>query len=123
MPSDRYDVIIGIGAGDGTFTRRLAPSGKRILLLVLRGYPGYQCPLCTKQFADFRGKADAFKKAGARVVFVYPGPADALKDKAAEFVKGKDYPTHFTVLLDPDRVSRHRTICPVSLTPLPVGRK
>jgi thioredoxin-dependent peroxiredoxin len=73
-----------------------------IVLVVLRGYPGYQCPICTKQFGELLGKADEFKKAGAQVVFVYPGPADKLKERAGEFVKGKDYPAHFTVLLDPD---------------------
>lgn len=73
-----------------------------VVLVVLRGYPGYQCPLCTKQFGEFLGKADEFKKAGATVAFVYPGPAAALKQKATEFVKGRDYPAHFRVLLDPD---------------------
>jgi peroxiredoxin len=76
--------------------------GGPVVLVVLRGYPGYQCPICTRQFAECRGKADEFKKAGAQVLFVYPGPADGLKDRAAEFVKGKDYPAHFTILLDPD---------------------
>ena len=76
--------------------------GGPVVLVVLRGYPGYQCPICTKQFAEFRGKADAFKKAGAKILFVYPGPADGLKDRAAEFVKGKDCPAHFAILLDPD---------------------
>ena len=34
MSTDRYDVIIiGTGAGGGTLARRLAGSGKRILLL------------------------------------------------------------------------------------------
>jgi thioredoxin-dependent peroxiredoxin len=73
-----------------------------VVLVVLRGYPGYQCPLCTKQVGELIGKADDFKKAGAQVVLVYPGPADKLKEHAAEFVKGKDYPAHFTLLLDPD---------------------
>lgn len=73
-----------------------------VVLVVLRGYPGYQCPLCTRQFGEFVGQADAFKAAGAKVVFVYPGPSDKLKERAAEFVKGKDYPDHFTILLDPD---------------------
>ena len=76
--------------------------GGPVVLVVLRGYPGYQCPICTKQFGEFLGKADEFKKAGAQILFVYPGPADKLKDRAAEFVKGKDYPAHFTLLLDPD---------------------
>ena len=73
-----------------------------VVLVVLRGYPGYQCPICTAQFAELRAKADELKKAGAQVVFVYPGPADKLKEKAGEFFKGKDYPEHFTILLDPD---------------------
>lgn len=73
-----------------------------VVLVLLRGYPGYQCPLCAKQVAELIGKADDFKKAGAQVLLVYPGPAEGLKAKAAEFVKGKDYPAHFTLLLDPD---------------------
>jgi peroxiredoxin len=52
--------------------------------------------------AEFIKKGDELKKAGATVLFVYPGPADKLKEHAAEFVKGKDYPAHFTFLLDPD---------------------
>jgi peroxiredoxin len=80
---------------------KLTESGP-VVLVVLRGYPGYQCPLCTKQFGEFLSRADEFKKAGAQVLFVYPGPADKLQERAGEFVKGKDYPAHFTVLLDPD---------------------
>jgi peroxiredoxin len=76
--------------------------GGPVVLVVLRGNPGYQCPICSTQFAGFRKKADAFKAAGAKVVFVYPGPADKLKERADEFVKGKDYPEHFQFLLDPD---------------------
>jgi choline dehydrogenase-like flavoprotein len=39
MPSDNYDVIIiGSGAGGGTLAHKLAPSGKRILLLERGGY-------------------------------------------------------------------------------------
>lgn len=87
--------------GEKVKLSKLTESGP-VVLVVLRGNPGYQCPICTKQFTEFRGKADEFKAAGAQVVFVYPGPTDGLKDKAAEFVKGKDYPAHFTLLLDPD---------------------
>ncbi len=75
-----------------------------VVLVVLRGYPGYQCPLCTRQVGEFLTKADDFKKAGAKVLFVYPGPAAKLKEKAGEFVKGKNYPDHFQFVLDPDYV-------------------
>jgi thioredoxin-dependent peroxiredoxin len=80
---------------------RLTDSGP-VVLVVLRGYPGYQCPICTKQFAEFLGKAEGFKAAGAKVIFVYPGPSDQLATRASEFVRGKDYPEHFQILLDPD---------------------
>lgn len=73
-----------------------------VVLVVLRGYPGYQCPLCTAQFGEFLTKADDFKAAGAKLLFVYPGPASKLKAHAAEFVSGKDYPDHIQILLDPD---------------------
>ena len=73
-----------------------------VVLVVLRGYPGYQCPLCSRQFGEFLGKADDFKAAGAQVVFVYPWPADKLPQYAGDFFKGRDYPAHFTVLLDPE---------------------
>lgn len=73
-----------------------------VVLVVLRGYPGYQCPLCTKQFAEFLKAADDFKAANATLLFVYPGPADKLKEYAKEFTQGKDYPDHFQLLLDPN---------------------
>jgi thioredoxin-dependent peroxiredoxin len=87
--------------GKKTKLGTLAKTGP-VVLVVLRGYPGYQCPLCTRQAGEFLRKADEFKKAGATVVFVYPGPSKDLKSKADEFVKGKDYPEHMTILLDPD---------------------
>ncbi|MEI7688486.1 MAG: peroxiredoxin family protein [Planctomycetota bacterium] len=88
---------------DGSTTQltKLTKQGP-VALIVLRGYPGYQCPICTTQFAEFRAKAEGFRKLGANVVFVYPGPADKLKDHASAFVKGKDYPEHFQFVLDPD---------------------
>jgi thioredoxin-dependent peroxiredoxin len=88
-------------AGDNVKLSKVAEDGP-VILLVLRGYPGYQCPLCTKQVGEFLGKADDIKKAGAKVLLVYPGPSEKLQAKAEEFVKGKDYPEHFTLLLDPD---------------------
>ena len=39
MTTEHYDVIIiGTGAGGGTLAHKLAPSGKRILLLERGGY-------------------------------------------------------------------------------------
>lgn len=70
-------------------------------LLVLRGYPGYQCPICTRQVGEFLGRAGDFAEAGARVVMIYPGPAADLDEHAREFVRGRSFPEHFTFLIDP----------------------
>lgn len=90
-----------LGGGKEKLSKLAGP----VVLVVLRGHPGdpgFQCQNCADQAADFLGRADGFKAAGATVVFVYPGPAEKLKEHAAEFVKGKDYPAHFKLLLDPD---------------------
>ena len=39
---------------------------------------------------------------GAEVVMVYPGPSDDLKSHAADFLKDKDWPQDFLLVLDPD---------------------
>ena len=73
-----------------------------VVLVVLRGWPGYQCPFCTRQFGDYRAKAAKFDKSGARVLFVYPGPGDGLKTHAEAFTSSTAIPAGFRILLDPD---------------------
>ena len=73
-----------------------------VVLVVLRGYPGYQCPFCNRQVADFLQNARAFSDAGTRVMLVYPGPPDGLQQHATEFAAGRTLPNHFDLLLDPD---------------------
>jgi peroxiredoxin len=72
-----------------------------VVLVVLRGYPGYQCPFCNRQVQDFIQKAQGFADAGAHVVLVYPGPAQNLDAKANEFLADKTLPENFDLLLDP----------------------
>jgi len=74
----------------------------KVALLVLRGFPGYQCPLCQRQVHDFVKHATAFAEAGVKVVFVYPGPRDAVSAKANQFLEDKNFPESFEMLLDPD---------------------
>ena len=73
-----------------------------VVLVVLRGYPGYQCPACYAQFGDFLGKAKRFEDAGATLLFVYPGAAAGLAERAKEFVADRDLPKNARMLLDPD---------------------
>jgi peroxiredoxin len=73
-----------------------------VVLVVLRGYPGYQCPYCNRQVQDFIQKAQSFADAGAHIVLVYPGPAQDLGAKANKFLADKKLPDHFDLVLDPD---------------------
>lgn len=72
------------------------------VLVVLRGFPGYQCPLCNRQVQDYLQSAEAFAQAGARILLVYPGPPAELTQRATEFLAGRKLPANFTLLLDPD---------------------
>jgi len=75
---------------------------KQVVLVVLRGWPGYQCPLCTRQVNDFVSHASELDGAGAQVLMVYPGPAADLKAHAQEFLQNKQWPKSFLFVIDPD---------------------
>ena len=92
-----------LNALDGTpvsLSKLLAKSS--VVLVVLRGYPGYQCPNCTAQVGELISHADEFAAANAEVVLVYPGAAAKLAEHAGEFLKSGKLPARFTLLLDPD---------------------
>lgn len=73
-----------------------------VVLLVLRGYPGYQCPICTRQVGQFISNAAKLKAAKASVIMVYPGPAKDLEKRADEFIRDQSLPENFYFLVDPD---------------------
>ncbi len=73
-----------------------------VVLVELRGWPGYQCPVCTRQVHDYVASASRFKAAGVQVLMVYPGPAVELKAHAAEFLSDKSWPGDFLFVFDPD---------------------
>lgn len=78
-----------------------------VVLVVLRGWPGYQCPLCTRQVQDYVANAAEFEKRNAKVLMVYPGPVEQLKAHAHEFLKNKDWPADFVFVIDPDYTFTH----------------
>ncbi len=73
-----------------------------VLLVVLRGWPGYQCPICTKQVGSLVADADKFAVKGAVVIMVYPGPSEQLQQHAREFSEDYKFPENFYFTLDPD---------------------
>jgi peroxiredoxin len=90
------------GAEDGKRVKLSALTDKGpVVLVVLRGYPGYQCPICKRQVADLLEAAEKLQAAKASVVLVYPGPADGLRKRAEEFMAAKKLPGGFHLLVDP----------------------
>lgn len=78
-----------------------------VVLVVLRGYPTYQCPICAAEVLGLISQEAELVAAGAHVVLVYPGAADQLSSRAAEFLKMRDLrfsriPASFSYVTDPD---------------------
>lgn len=73
-----------------------------VVLVVSRGWVGYQCPFCSRQFGDFLRYAPEIEATGAEVIWVYPGPADEIRQRAQEFAEGRQFPASFRMVLDPD---------------------
>ena len=77
--------------------------GKPLVLVVLRGFPGYQCPYCEKQVHDFVEHASEFQAKNATVLLVYPGPPAELDQHAKEFLaKQSEMPANIVLVTDPD---------------------
>ena len=87
--------------GEKVELKKLLKQGP-VVVAVLRGYPGYQCPACTRQVGGYVKLADDFAQANATVVFVYPGEAKELETRAQEFLKQIELPAPLTMVLDPD---------------------
>ena len=74
-----------------------------VVLVLLRGYPGYQCPYCQRQAHDFIEHAPVFATKKALVLLVYPGPPADLDRHAKEFLaKQADLPANVIMVTDPD---------------------
>lgn len=77
--------------------------GHELVLVVLRGFPGYQCPYCVKQVHDFIDHASDFAAKNAKVLLVYPGPPASLDQHAKEFLeKQAELPSNIVLVTDPD---------------------
>lgn len=84
-----YDISEGYGEAGTVF-------------VMLRGYPGYQCPICSRQVGEYIVTAPKFAEKGLNVLLVYPGAVEGLSDKASKFLGGKDLPSPVTMLIDQD---------------------
>ncbi|HTU51409.1 MAG TPA: peroxiredoxin family protein [Acidobacteriaceae bacterium] len=77
--------------------------GHDLVLVILRGFPGYQCPYCVRQVHDFIDHASEFKVKNTRILLVYPGPPGNLDQHAKEFLaKQTELPSNVVLVTDPD---------------------
>lgn len=78
-----------------------------VVVIVLRGYPGYQCPICNRQVGGLINRAKTLGAAlGDRpnsVVMVYPGQETGidLDRRAQQFVGSKKIPQPLVLVRDP----------------------
>lgn len=84
-----------------------------VVIVMLRGFPGAQCPVCSTQVAGYIAKADEFdKQRNTPVVFIYPGKGNNLEKRAKEFTAPLeaevDLPSNFIFVLDQDyKITNH----------------
>lgn len=77
--------------------------GHPLVLVILRGFPGYQCPYCVRQVHDFVDHASDFNAKNTRVLLVYPGPPAHLDQHAKKFLeKQAELPSNVVLVTDPD---------------------
>ncbi|MDB4445695.1 peroxiredoxin family protein [bacterium] len=73
-----------------------------VVVIVLRGYPGYQCPICKNQFNAVINRAKALASETKRVILVYPGKTDQLDKQSKRFLGSRKLPHPITVVRDDD---------------------
>lgn len=96
------DFTLETPAGNSVSLEKERIKGITVLVL-LRGFPGYQCPYCVKQVHDFVEHSADFAAKKANVLLVYPGPPADLDQHAKEFlVKNADLPPNIQLVIDPD---------------------
>jgi hypothetical protein len=76
-----------------------------VVVIVLRGYPGYQCAFCTSQLGAMINRAKKLSSVLGdkpnRLVFVYPGAEAGLEGRAMRFLGSRQLPDPMVLVRDP----------------------
>ncbi len=94
--------IEGVGFDGKVVSSKKFLENGPLVVIVMRGFPGYDCPACSAQLADFVKQADTFKTAGAQVMIIYPGSVQDLEAKAKGFVSKQQLADSFHLVIDKD---------------------
>jgi thioredoxin-dependent peroxiredoxin len=111
LPAVAATPAVGQRAPDFTLTaldgsplslNKLSATG-HVVVVVLRGYPGYQCPFSQQQFQSYAQAAAQFASLGTHVVLVYPGVGGKnLATDAADLAGTQPLAANIHLVLDPD---------------------
>ncbi len=72
------------------------------VLIFLRGYPVYQCPIDSTQVNSLVNRAKVLSQSAHRVVLVYPGAAKGLERHAEQFLASRKMPEPLVIVRDDD---------------------
>ena len=96
------DFTLSTPNGESLSLSALTSQGN-VVLVVLRGYPGYQCPFSQQQFQSYQQTAAQFAALGAQLLFVYPGTdGKDLASDANQMMAGAALPPNVHVVIDPN---------------------
>lgn len=103
----KINEIIGTTINGADFKLSKHVEKGSVVLVMLRGFPGKQCPVCSTQVAGYIAKAEEFRKQrNTPVVFIYPGKVESLAKRAKEFTapleEEVDLPGNFIFVIDHD---------------------
>lgn len=78
-----------------------------VVVVVLRGYPGYQCPICMRHVATLANRAATLKRFATKVILIYPGDSESLEQHAEKFAGKRRLPEPMVIVRD-DRMDTVR---------------
>jgi peroxiredoxin len=96
------DLDLVLKAPDGKSVDLKQYRGKKnLVLVIMRGYPGFVCPNCSAQTSRLVSNYEEFVKRNTEIVVVYPGPAEHLQEYInVSRAQAGNLPVPFPILLD-----------------------
>jgi peroxiredoxin len=80
------DFELPIVGGEGLISLSDEYKKGGVVVIVLRGYPGYPCPMCAQQLGSLANRAQTLAQETHRVILVYPGEKTSLEKHAKRFM-------------------------------------
>lgn len=96
------DFELPITGADETLSLSDQYKNGNVLVVFLRGFPGYQCSICSRQVSAILNRAKTLSQNTSKVILVYPGPEKNLAQRSEEFLGARRVPDSIVMVRDPD---------------------